>query len=192
MSFALTSHMTLEAEIYQYSVDWDAPVRLTLYGLNSYCDLKGIQNSYLKAILSKVGDVFEKSKGSTFFNVCHTFTPVEATESKSSENDDDQIDKNHITEVSDVFEFVKAAVSEQTNDQVTLDLTDVNRLVVQKAVDSSFLMEPHQAYELVVTIPEKTVEAAEKSGLIFRKYGLSLPSDEPAYILGVGQQSLFV
>jgi hypothetical protein len=47
-----------------------------------------------------------------------------------------------------------------------LDLTDVNKLVVQKAVDRSFLMGPHQAYELGVTIPEKTVEVAEKSGLI--------------------------
>jgi hypothetical protein len=191
MGFALTSHMTLQAAIGQYFVDCDAPVGLTLHGPNSYCYLKGIQSSQLKAILSKVGDVFEKNKGNTFFNVCHTFTPVEATESKSSGNDDDQIDKNHTTEVRDIFAFVKTAVSEQTSDQLTLDLADVNRLVVQKAVDRSFLMGPHQAYELEVTIPEKTVEAAEKSGLIFRKYGLSQPSDEPAYVLGVGQHALF-
>jgi hypothetical protein len=34
MSFALTSHMTLQAAIRQYFVDCDAPVGLTLYGSN--------------------------------------------------------------------------------------------------------------------------------------------------------------
>jgi hypothetical protein len=126
------------------------------------------------------------------FNVCHTFTPVKATDSKSCGNDDDQIDKNHNTELRDIFAFIKTAVSEQTNDQLTLDLTDVNRLVVEKAVDRSFLMGPHQAYELKISIMEKTVEAAEKSGLIFQKYGPSQPSDKPVYALHVGQRPFFM
>jgi hypothetical protein len=187
MSFALRSHMTLQAAISQYPIDCDAPVGLTLYGQNSYCYLKGIESSQLKAILSKVGDVFERDEGNTFFNVSHTFAPVKPTESKSSGNEDDQIDKNCTTAVRDIFPFVKTAVSDQTNGQLTLDLTDANKLVVGKAVDRSVLMRPRQAYELGVTIPEKTVEAAEKSGLIFREYGFPQSSGKLVYALGVGQ-----
>lgn len=191
MSFALTSHMTLQAAIRQYYIDSDAPVRLGLYGDQSYCNLMVIHDPKLKEILAKVGTAFEKANGNTFFNVQHKFTPTEATDSKSSGACDDQIDEDHGKQVQDIFVFVKADMAKQTGGKLALELTEVTRLVVKKGEDRSFMMEPHRAYELEVGISDKALIAAEKSGLVFRKYGGPQPTNEPAYILGVGQSSIF-
>jgi len=192
MSFALTSHMPLQAATRQYLINSDAPVSFTLHGPTSYCYLKGIQSPQLKELLAKVGSAFEKTAWGIFFNVTHTFTPTEATDSKSNQNLDDQVNKDldNQVQVQNIFACVKTAIAEQTDGTLALDLTDVTRLVVQKAEDRSFPMGPHRAYKLGITISEKAVEAAEKSGLVFRKYGHSLPTDERVYVLGVGQTSL--
>ena len=172
MTFTLTSHISIKAAISQCVVPDDAPVSLSLSGPNSYCFLKAIQKPELKELLLKVGAAFEKKERCAFFLVNHTFTPTEATKSKSNENLGDQVneDLENQVQVKDIFAFVKGVITEQTDDKLALDLTDVTRLVVQKVEDRSFIMGPHRTYTLQITISEKSVEMAEKSGLVFRKY----------------------
>lgn len=177
MAFALTSHMGLKSALRQYYIDTDAPVTLSLHGSESYCNLEGIQNSELKETLSKVGDLFESREDVSFYKVTHTFTPVEVSESKSSGSREDQ---NYVSEVQDIFAFVKTAVSRQTDHKLMLDLTDLDRLVVEKVVGRRFFWEPHRMYQLQIMISEETVDAAKKLGLVFRKYGYSLQSDTRA------------
>ena len=195
MSFALTSRITLGAQIKQYTINDNGPVNLTLYGSESYCDLKAVQNPQLKEVLAKVGAAFEEKAGWNFFNVDHTFTPTEATDNKSSEDNEDLDNR---AQVKGIFAFVKAAIAGQTNGMMALDLTDVTRLDVHKAEDRHGVIRrhehrlaPHRTFELGVRISEKATEAAEKSGLIFREYAKAASADSTAFALGVGQTSLW-
>lgn len=99
MSFALASHITLSSVESQYSINNDAPVVLALQGPKSYCNLKDVQSSQLKEVLSKVGIAYEKYNGNTFFNVRHAFTSVEATESKSKKSGGAETDTDPTTEL---------------------------------------------------------------------------------------------
>lgn len=178
MSFDLKSHVTTAASCSQYHIDDLAPVKLVLFGSNSYCYLKAIQNPQLKEILSKVGAEFERSKNNVFFNFSHTFTPTEKNES-SKENDD---------QVSEIFEFINTEVHAQTGSKLTLDLDDMTQLTVEKAEYRS-RKQTYRAYEMGIRLSEKTVETAKKSGLVFREYYTSPPEGTIVYAMGVGQTS---
>jgi hypothetical protein len=176
-SYDLTSHTSLEAALSQYYIDSEASVRLTLHGPRSYCDLKAIQDPKIKEILVNVGIEFERAQGNRFFNFTHTFRPIETREN-NRENDN---------LVKDTFAFINAAINDQTNGKLTLNLTDITKLIVKKAEDRSFIV-PRRAYELEIEVSEKAVTTAEKSGLVFREYVSSLPKSTTAYVLGIGEK----
>ncbi len=215
MNFSLTSFVSLSSACSQYYIDNSAPVKLTLLGPESHCELEAIQDPklketvakvgiglcshlkaiydpQLKAVLVKVGSAFErKERGlDVFFNVHHHFTPSEAIDNKDS---DTRIDEEHTRQVHDIFAFVKTAINEQTNGNLSLDLTDVAKLTVSKAEDVGFLCSSRRAYELEVRLSEKAVEAAKKSGIVFQKtYGFApQPAGTRTFAVGVGQDSIF-
>ena len=177
-NYELNSFIPLQASTSQYDIDHNAPIKLTLHGSRSCCHLRAIQEPKLKEILANVGIEFERVKENKFFNFIHTFLPTETSESNKGNSD----------LVKDIFVFVKEAINNQTNGKLTLDLTDMTQLVVQKAEDRT-TQPPCRAYELVINLSEKAVETAEKSGLIFREYLSFQPqrSEDIPYILGVGE-----
>lgn len=114
----------------------------------------------------------------TFFNFSHAFTPVARNENNKVQDD----------LVGDVFAFVNAAIQDQTMGQLGLELTDMTRLVVNKAEDRSSIT-VCQAYELTLECSEKVIETARKSGLLFFEYPSGPPQGTQAIALGVGQET---
>jgi hypothetical protein len=178
MSFALQSHRQMGAACSQYYISDSAPVSLTLFSDQSYCDLNPIRNQSIKDSLINVGADFEKIKSMTFNNFVHTFNRENLQE----------IQINNDNLVNEILPFVNTAIEDQTNEKLTLKLDDLLQLQVRKAVDFSWMI-PRRAYELSVTVPEKILKTAEQSGLSCRKFGSYTPPPE-GYISvmpGVGQ-----